>query len=184
MIDSTMKLSKLGMIESSEATQYLTSMLKGFKMEASSALEIVDKLTTLDLDAAVASGDIALALSRTATSAQLAGMSLDETASIVTVIGEVTQKSMESVGESVKTLLSRYGNVKAGVFTQMGLDDNGETTDNINDIEKVLGKLGIPIRSSNLEMRAIGDVLDELAGKWQTLDSVSKNAENVTALVS
>lgn len=164
------------MIESSEATQYLTSMLKGFKMEASSALEIVDKLTTLDLDAATSSGEIALALSRTATSAQLAGMSLDETASIVTVIGEVTQKSMESVGESVKTLLSRYGNVKAGVFTQMGLDDDGETTDNINDIEKVLGKLGIPIRSSNLEMRAIGDVLDELAGKWQTLDSVSKNA--------
>ena len=164
------------MIESSEATQYLTSMLKGFKMEASSALEIVDKLTTLDLDAATSSGEIALALSRTATSAQLAGMSLDETASIVTVIGEVTQKSMESVGESVKTLLSRYGNVKAGVFTQMGLDDDGETTDNINDIEKVLGKLGIPIRSSNLEMRAIGDVLDELAEKWQTLDSVSKNA--------
>ena len=184
LIDSTMKLSKLGMIESGEATQYLTSMLKGFKMEASSALEIVDKLTTIDLAAAVSAGDIALALSRTATSAQLAGMSLDETASVVTVIGEVTQRSMESVGESVKTLLSRYGNVKAGVFTQMGLDDDGETTDNINDIEKVLGKLGIPIRSSNLEMRAIGDVLDELAGKWQTLDSVSKNAENVTALVS
>lgn len=176
MIDASMKMSKLGMIESSEATRYLTSMLKGFKMEASSALEIVDKLTTLDLDAATSAGDIALALSRTATSAQLAGMSLDETASIVTVIGEVTQKSMESVGESVKTLLSRYGNVKAGVFTQMGLDDDGETTDNINDIEKVLGKLGIPIRSSNLEMRAVGDVLDELADKWVSLDTVSKNA--------
>lgn len=184
LIDATMKLSKLGMIESGEATQYLTSMLKGFKLEASSALEVVDKLTTIDLDAAVASGDIALALSRTATSAQLAGMSLDEAASIVTTIGEVTQRSMESVGESVKTLLSRYGNVKAGVFTQMGLDDDGETTDNINDIEKVLGKLGIPIRSSNLEMRAIGDVLDELADKWVSLDTVSKNAENVTALVS
>lgn len=176
LIDASMKLSKLGMIESSEATQYLTSMLKGFKMEAENALEVVDKLTNVDIEAAVSAGGIAEALSRTATSAQLAGLSLDESIGMVTVIGEVTQKSMESVGESVKTLLSRYGNVKAGVFTQMGLDDDGETTDNINDIEKVLGKLGIPIRSSNLEMRAISDVLDDLADKWQTLDTVSKNA--------
>lgn len=176
LIDASMKLSKLGMIESSEATQYLTSMLKGFKMEAENALEVVDKLTNVDIEAAVSAGGIAEALSRTATSAQLAGLSLDESIGMVTVIGEVTQKSMESVGESVKTLLSRYGNVKAGVFTQMGLDDDGETTENINDIEKVLGKLGIPIRSSNLEMRAISDVLDDLADKWQTLDTVSKNA--------
>ena len=176
LIDASMKLSKLGMIESSEATQYLTSMLKGFKIEAEKALEIVDRLTSVDIEAAVSAGGIAEALSRTATSAQLAGLSLDESIGMVTVIGEVTQKSMESVGESVKTLLSRYGNVKAGVFTQMGLDDDGETTDNINDIEKVLGKLGIPIRSSNLEMRAISDVLDDLADKWQTLDTVSKNA--------
>lgn len=176
LIDASMKLSKLGMIESSEATQYLTSMLKGFKMEAENALEVVDRLTSVDVEAAVSAGGIAEALSRTATSAQLAGLSLDESIGMVTVIGEVTQKSMESVGESVKTLLSRYGNVKAGVFAQMGLDDDGETTDNINDIEKVLGKLGIPIRSSNLEMRAIGDVLDELADKWVSLDTVSKNA--------
>lgn len=176
LIDASMKLSKLGMIESSAATEYLTSALKGFKLEAEDAIDIVDKLTKTDMDAAVSAGGIAEALSRTATSAQLAGLSIDQTIGIVSTIGEVTQKSMQSVGESVKTLLSRYGNVKAGVFDRMDLEDGGEETENINDIEKVLGKLGISIRNSALEMRNINEVLDDLAEKWQSLDSVSKNA--------
>lgn len=164
------------MIEASSATEYLTSVLKGFKMEASEAESIVDKLTKVDIAAAVSAGGIAEALSRTSVSAQLAGLDLSQTIGIVSTIGEVTQKSMESVGESVKTLLSRYGNVKAGVFTGMNLEEDSETTENINDIEKVLGKLGISIRTTSLEMRNVWDVLDEVAEKWQTLDTVSKNA--------
>lgn len=164
------------MIEASSATEYLTAVLKGFKMEAAEAESIVDKLTKVDIAAAVSAGGIAEALSRTSVSAQLAGLDLSQTIGIVSTIGEVTQKSMESVGESVKTLLSRYGNVKAGVFTGMDLEEGGEATENINDIEKVLGKLGISIRTTSLEMRNVWDVLDEVAEKWQTLDTVSKNA--------
>ena len=176
LIEASTKLSKLGMISSSQATEYLTSALKGFKIEAEGAINIVDKLTKVDMEAAVSAGDIAEGLSRTATSAQLAGLNMDQTVGILSTIGEVTQKSMSSVGESLKTLLSRYGNVKAGVFSEMGLNDDGETAENINDIEKVLGKLGIPIRSSSLEMRNIGIVLDDLATKWNTLDTVAQNA--------
>lgn len=101
---------------------------------------------------------------------------MDELIASVSVIGEVTQNSMDSVGTAMKSLLARYGNVKAGVFSSMGLDDDGETTENINDIEKVLGKLGIRVRSSSLEMRSLSDVLDELNEKWSTYDTVTKNA--------
>ena len=162
----------------------VTSALKGFGLEASNALSIVDKLTKVDSAAAVSAGEIATALSKSSVSARLAGMSMDELIASVSVIGEVTQNSMDSVGVAMKSLLARYGNVKAGVFSSMGLDDDGETTENINDIEKVLGKLGIRVRSSNLEMRSLSDVLDELNEKWSTYDTVTKNAENVTALIS
>lgn len=164
------------MISQSEATTALTSALKGFKLEASEVASVVDKLTKVDQVAAVSAGGIATALSKSAVSANLAGMSMDELIAAVSTIGEVTQKSMDSVGEAMKTLLARYGNVKASVFTQIGLDDGGETTDNINDIEKVLRTLGIRVRSSSSEMRSITDVLDELASKWDTLDTVTKNA--------
>lgn len=124
----------------------------------------------------MSAGEIATALSKSAVSARLAGMSMDELIASVSVIGEVTQNSMDSVGVAMKSLLARYGNVKAGVFSSMGLDDDGETTENINDIEKVLGKLGIRVRSSSLEMRSLSDVLDELNEKWSTYDTVTKNA--------
>ena len=176
LIEASMKLSKLGQMESAAATKALTSAMKGFKLAASDAMSIVDRLTKVDMEAAVSAGDIAEGLSRVSTSAQLAGLDMDQTIGILSTIGEVTQRDLGSVGDSLRTLLSRYGNVKAGVFTQMGLDDDGETSDNINDIEKVLGQLGIKIRSSSLEMRDISDVLDELATKWNTLDTVSKNA--------
>lgn len=176
LIEASMKLSKLGQMESAAATKALTSAMKGFKLAASDAMSIVDRLTKVDMEAAVSAGDIAEGLSRVSTSAQLAGLDMNQTIGILSTIGEVTQRDLGSVGDSLRTLLSRYGNVKAGVFTQMGLDDDGETSDNINDIEKVLGQLGIKIRSSSLEMRDISDVLDELATKWNTLDTVSKNA--------
>lgn len=176
LIASSTKLAKLGMISQNEATKSLTSALKGFGLEASNALSIVDKLTKVDSAAAVSAGEIATALSKSSVSARLAGMSMDELIASVSVIGEVTQNSMDSVGVAMKSLLARYGNVKAGVFSSMGLDDDGETTENINDIEKVLGKLGIRVRSSNLEMRSLSDVLDELNEKWSTYDTVTKNA--------
>lgn len=173
LVEGSFYLSKLGMIESGQATEYLTSMLKGFKMEASQTMEIVDLLTALDVNYAVSAGGIAEALSRTAVSAQMAGMSLDEVAAATTTVADITQKSTESIGESMKTLLSRYGNVKAGAFTSM-VDGGGD--ESVNDTEKVLNALGISIRSSSMEFRSFSDVLDDVAEKWVTLSSVEKNA--------
>lgn len=154
----------------------MTSALKAFNLAAEDAIKVVDKLTKVDQIAAVSAGGISEALSKSATSAKLAGMSMDELIGSVSVIGEITQQSMDTVGNAMKSILARYGNVKASVFTQMGLDDDGETADNINDIEKVLSKLGIRIRSSAGELRSITDVLDDVNAKWETYDTVTKNA--------
>ena len=73
--------------------------------------------------------------------------------------------------------MSRYGNVKAGAYTKMNLEASSDTDlENLNDIEKVLGKIGISIRSTNTEFRSFSDVLEELSDRWVNLDNVSKNA--------
>lgn len=175
LIVASSKLAKLGMISTTEATKDLTSAIKGFKLSTEEAMSVVDKLTKIDQVAAISAGNLAEGLARVATTAQQAGLSLDETAAMVTTITEVTQRDASTAGEALRTLISRYSNVKAGVFTSMG-EEAEETSKNINDIEKVLGKLGIRIRTSGTEMRSIEDVLDELAEKWDTLDDVSRNA--------
>jgi TP901 family phage tail tape measure protein len=177
LITASTYLSKLGMIESGQATEYLTSMIKGFKLEVSDAIDVVSKLTAVDMEAASSAGDIAAALQNVSTTAQLAGVSLDETIAYATTIIETTQRDASSVGMALRTIMSRYGNVKAGAYTKMNLEYSSDTDlENLNDIEKVLGKIGIRIRSTNTEFRSFSDVLEELSDRWINLDNVSKNA--------
>lgn len=48
LLRSTMMLSKLGALESAQATEYLTAILNGFNMEASKAEDVVSKLVAID----------------------------------------------------------------------------------------------------------------------------------------
>ncbi len=178
LVQSSMYLSKLGMIDSTTATKDLTSAMKGFKMEASEAMSIVDKLTALDVDAATSAGDIAEGLSEFANIATTSGVNLDQAAAYVATIADVTQQSGSSVGTALKTILSRYSNVKASAYNSLNLDSTGvDASDNsLNDVEKVLNKLGVSMRDTNLEFRDFDDVLDDIADKWGTLDNVSKKA--------
>ena len=73
LVENSMQLSTLGMINSAEATEYLISMLKGWKLEVKEVGSIVDKLVAVEMSAAISARDLATALARANTSAQLAG---------------------------------------------------------------------------------------------------------------
>ena len=62
------------------------------------------------------------------------------------------------------------GNIKAGKF----VDD--ETSENLNDVSKVLNKLGINLFDQQGQFRNFGTVLDEVSGKWSSFDTVEQNA--------
>lgn len=175
LIEASTKLAKLGFMDQGAAVKSLTAAMKGFNIEATDSMSIVDKLTTLDSKYATTAGDIATALTRVAAVANSAGMSLDQTAAAITAIIDKTQQDAGTVGYAMKTMLSRYGNVKAGSFAALEGDEEGDT-ENINDVERVLGAIGIKIRSSKMEMRDFGDVLDDIAEKWTTLTNVEQNA--------
>ena len=100
---------------------------------------------------------------------------MDQAAAYVATIADVTQQSGSQVGTSMKTIISRYGNVKAGAYNKMNLA-SAEEGDAVNDVEKVLNKLGISIRSSSLTFKDFDEVLAEVAEKWDALDNVSKKA--------
>ena len=173
LIEASIQLSKLGSTTAADATEKLTAVLKGFKMEATEVSDIVDKLVSLDMDFATTASDIGEALSRVSAVARQAGMDLNETAAAVTVVMDATQSDAGSVGTAFRTIMTRYMNVKAGQFTDL---ETGEADKALNDTEKVLKTLGISIRDSKMEFRDFSDVLDELADKWVTLSSVEKSA--------
>lgn len=175
LITSSVKLARLGFMDMTSATTSLTAVLKGFNLQATESSEIVDKLTKLDAEYATTAGDIATALSRTAAVAKSANLDLDQTAAMLTTIIDITQQDAGSVGNALRTILSRYGNVKAGVFSGMA-EDGEDTSESLNDVEKVLNAIGISIRSTSTEMRGFDEVLDDLAEKWDNLNDVERNA--------
>ena len=177
LIKSSTYLSRLGFMDMNQSVTALTSVMKGFRIEATDSMDIVDKLTQLDAKYATTAGDIATALSRTSAVAREAGLGLDKTAAALTTMIDVSQQDASSVGNAFRTILARYGNVKATAFTSLvgDSDDVDDTNKSINDTEKVLGALGIKIRSSSHDMRDFDDVMDELANRWVTLTDVEKN---------
>jgi len=167
--NSTM-LSKLGKLESESASEYLTSTMKGYKIAVDDSLGIVDKLTAVDMAAAIDAGEIAEGLSRTAVSADVAGVSLNKLIGYVATVGEVTQASGDEVGTFYKTLFARMGNVKAGNLI------DAESGDILSNVESVLTGYGVKLRDSNSEFRNFGDVLDEVASKWDSYGTVAQRA--------
>lgn len=168
LLKSSMTLSKVGAMESATATELLTSTLNGYKLEAQDAMDVVDAISSIDLEAATSSEELAVALSRTANSANDAGVSFNKLLGMIGTTSSVTRKSASTIGESFKTIFARMSNVAAG----KDIDDDGET---LNDVEGALNRQGIALRKSQHEWRNFEDVLDEVAEKWDKFNSTQKS---------
>lgn len=168
----TIVLSKIGGLNSEESTQYLTAALKGYKMQASEAMDIVDQISTVDLMSATDVGGLAEGMSKVANTADLAGIEMNKLLGYLASIGEVTQQDMASVGTALNTIFARMGNIKLG-----RLDDyKSETGEDLSNVETVLKGEGIDLRDEAGQFRNFGDVLDETADSWQSFSKVSQSA--------
>lgn len=168
LLESSMILSKVGAIESSQATELLTSTLNGYKKEANEAMHVVDAMAAVDLAAATSVEELAVALQSTANMARVNGVGFEQLLGMVGAVSEASRRSASVVGNSFKTIFSRLTNVAAGKMT----DDLGEP---LNDVEQVFNGLNIKLRDSSGEFRNMYDVISELANRWEHLDSVEQN---------
>lgn len=168
LLESSMILSKVGAIESSQATELLTSTLNGYKKEANEAMHVVDAMSAVDLAAATSVEELAVALQSTANMARVNGVGFEQLLGMVGAVSEASRRSASVVGNSFKTIFSRLTNVAAGKMT----DDLGEP---LNDVEQVFNGLNIKLRDSSGEFRNMYDVISELANKWTKLDNAEQS---------
>lgn len=169
LIKDSIMLSKLGQINSSEATEDLLATMNGFDMSVNQVNEALDAMVAIDMAASTSSGDIATALKYCASSADIAGVSFNKLAAMIGTVQDKTMQSAETVGTFMNTVLSRYRNVKIGNY----LSDDG---DDLSDYESVLKSIDIKLRDSQGEFRSFEDILDDVAKKWNTLSSVQQAA--------
>ena len=161
---AAMDAAKVAGISASDSVNYLTTALNGFQMSAQDALLVSDKFASIAANAATSYDEIATALSKVASQANLAGMSIDYTTALLAKGLETTREAPETMGTALKTIIARMREIS----------DYGETlggdTD-VNNVESQLAYVGIALRDANGELRSTEVVLDELGKKWDTLNS-------------
>lgn len=172
LLKDSMVLSKVSDLSAADSTQYLTSAMNGYKVAAEDVMSIVDKVSQVDLYSATDAGGLMEAMSRVATTANTAGVSMDKLLGYVATTGEITGRKMSSIGESFKTIFARMSDIKAQNYELV--DDNG-TVELLSDVESSLKKVGIDLRKTVTEYNSYDDVLDNLADKWSSLNQVQQN---------
>jgi hypothetical protein len=83
------------------------------------------------------------------------------------VASATTRQSGETVGNAFKTILTRFTQIKAGI-------DTGDPSETLNNVDKVLQKVGISLRDTTDAFKPMGTVIDEVAKKWDTFTQLEQ----------
>lgn len=174
----TMKLATLAGNDFQTATQEMTSALRGFKMEMDEGGHVTDVYSELAAHAAASVDDIAQAMARTASIANSAGMSFENTSAFLTQMIETTQESAENIGTSLKTIIARFTELKENVS---GTEDSEFEDLDYNKVDKALKSVGVSLKDTTGQFRDLDQVFLELSGKWDSLD---RNTQRYVATIA
>lgn len=174
----TMKLATLAGNDFATATQEMTSAIRGFKMEMDEGGRVADVYSNLAAHAAARVDDIAQAMARTASIANSAGMSFENTSAFLTQMIETTQESAENIGTSLKTIIARFTELKENVA---GTSDSEFEDLDYNKVDKALKSVGVSLKDVNGQFRNLDEVFLELSQKWDTLD---RNTQRYVATIA
>ena len=171
----TLKMARIAGMDYAEAADAMTVAIRAFKMEMSDAQVITDVYSKVAAVTASDSQELAIAMSKTASSAESVGSSFENTTAMLAVMIETTRESAQNLGSALKSIISRYGEMKVG----MTVDSEGEAID-YNKVDTALKSVGISIKDAQGQFRDFDDVIFELSEKWDALD---KNTQRYIATI-
>lgn len=155
LTEAAAKSARIAGINATQAVDYLTTALNGFQLSAEQAVSVSDKFAALAADSATDYEELAIALSKVASQANLAGMSINYTLGLLAKGIETTREPAESIGTALKTIVARMRE----------LTDYGATLEDgmsLNNVEKQLQYINIELRNEQGSLRSTEEVLDEL----------------------
>lgn len=135
-----------------------------------SAQEVVDVFTYLGDNSASSGAEIGEAMQKAAAAAAEFGLDFRTLGAYIATVSETTRQEAKTIGTAFNSIFARWHNIKK---TGYDVDDSGNVT-GTNDIERALSNIGMSLFDGN-EWRDMGVVIDELAGKWNGLDSITKS---------
>lgn len=145
----------------------MTNAVRSFKMEMTDAQRVVDVYSQIAATSATSVNELAVAMSKTASSAEAAGSSFENTTAMMAVMIEATRESPQNIGSAMKSIISRYGELTTNPSATV--DSEGEEL-SLNRVDKALQSVGISLHNAQGQFRDFDEVIMELADAWDTID--------------
>lgn len=177
LANETLKMAAVAGMDASDATDAMTSALRGFNMELNetSAQKVNDVYSELAAISAADTQEISTAMSKVASLAHNVNMEFETTASFLTQGIEATREAPETIGTALKTIIARFAEVKS-LYTKgqlSGTDEEGETID-VNKVQTALRSAGISMNAFLKGEEGLDQVLLRLSSRWNDLDVLTQ----------
>lgn len=160
--DVTAKFANVSRENLTTSSEYLTAIWNNFAKGSKNLEYFADVIVALGAATASSSQEIATGLNKFAATAETVGLSYEYATSALATVTATTRQSAEVVGTAFKTLFSRIQDLELGKTL-----DDGTT---LGKYSKALDAVGISIKDSNGELRDMNRILDDIGGKWDTLN--------------
>lgn len=160
--DVTAKFANVSRENLTTSSEYLTAIWNNFAKGSENLEYFADVIVALGAATASSSQEIATGLNKFAATAETVGLSYEYATSALATVTATTRQSAEVVGTAFKTLFSRIQDLELGKTL-----DDGTT---LGKYSKALDAVGISIKDSNGELRDMDRILDDIGGKWDTLN--------------
>lgn len=158
--DVTLKAANVTGQNAQEVSEQLTAIWNGYKVTAQEAELYIDKVAAVAAGTAADLEELATGMSKVASAANAMGIDVDQLNAQLATIVSVTRQAPESIGTALKTIYARMSDLKLG-----GTDEDGM---NLGKVSGQLADIGINILDETGNLRDMGDVIEEVAGKWDT----------------
>lgn len=155
----TLKAANVTKQSADVVSEQLTAVWNGYKVSAQETELYIDKLSAVAATTASDLEELSIGMSRVASAANLMGVDIDQLNAQLATIISVTREAPETIGTSLKTIFARMSDIEAGLDEETTL---GEYTQGMAD-------LGFNVLDANDKLRDMGDVIEEIGGKWTSL---------------
>ena len=158
--ETSLKVSNVTGLSGDQSAEYVTAVLNGYKVAAEDAENAMDKLAAVGAHTASSLAELSEAMAKVASSANAMGVSEDQLAATLATVISVTRQDASTVGTAFKTIYARISDIKAG---------SEEAEISLGNYTKKMAEMGFSVLDSAGNMRDLGEVMEEIGGKWETL---------------
>lgn len=170
---TTLKAANVTGQSGADVSEQLTAVWNGYKVSAEETELYVDKLAAVAASTASDLEELSTGISKVASAANTAGVDIDELTAQVATIISVTREAPETVGSALKTIYARLGDLQVD-----GVDEFGVS---LGKVSGQLEDVGVQVLDESGNMRDMGDIITDLAAKWDTWTAGQKQAVAVAA---